>query len=322
MAADFYQTLGVSKIASEDEIKKAYRKLARKYHPDVSKEKDAEAKFKDVQAAYAVLSDAEKRKLYDDYGEQWQHAKQAKEQGFDPRAAAGARRSYRSGGGFQGFEEANGAEAEDIFSQFFGAGGFRGAQGQRRARPQKGEDVKADIAVSLADAYHGTSHTIQFAVPEINAQGQREQGVKALKVKIPAGVIDGQQIRLAGQGGPGMHGGASGDLYLTIELKKHDFFTVEKADIYLTLSITPWEAALGTKVMAPTLGGKVGLTIQAGAQSGQKLRLKGRGLPTKTPGDQYCVLQIVTPKVTSETDQEFYEKMAAHFADFNPRAEN
>ncbi len=325
--ADYYQTLGIKRAATPEEIKKAYRKLAKQYHPDVSKEKNAEEKFKEVQAAYDVLSDTEKRKLYDDYGEHWQHAKQAKEQGFDPRAAAAGARGRGQRSPFEGFTGADGGQyyttsggnADDVFSRFFG-GGFGGARaGRARARAQKGEDVRAKIAVSLEDAYNGTSQTIQFAVPELNADGELENGVKALKVKVPAGVIAGQQIRLAGQGGPGMHGGAAGDLYLEIEFKDHPLFTVEKADIYLNLPLSPWEAALGAKITVPTLGGKIGLTIPAGAHSGQKLRLKGRGLPAKTTGDQYCVLQIVTPEAHSDKAKAFYETMAHEFADFNPR---
>ncbi len=306
--ADYYKLLGVNRDINDADLKKAYRKLARKYHPDVSKEANAEEKFKDIQLAYDVLRDPEKRKLYDQFGDQWQAAKQAKDQGFDP-SAAGRHQHHAHGFDF------GGGDAEDILSSMFG-GGF----GQRRqsTRKMKGQDLHAKVAINLEDAYQGGQHTLQVAVPEMDAEGHMTQKPKALKVKIPAGVTAGQQIRLTAQGAPGMHGGPAGDLYIEIQFKPHAFFTPEKADIYLTLPIAPWEAALGAKIKVPTLGGAVELNIPAGAKSGQKMRLKGRGLPAKIAGDQYCLLQIQTPAADNEKSSAFYQEMQKQFA-FNPR---
>jgi curved DNA-binding protein len=288
MATDYYKTLGVSRSASDEEIKTAYRKLARKYHPDVSKEKNATEKFKDVQVAYNVLNDPENRKLYDEFGEDWQQAKQAKAQGFDPTAASRARsRAHSSRRGFEGFTFSDGGGFGDFFTQ-------------------AGQDIHAKFSIDLEDAYKGITKIIQY------------EG-RSVKVKIPTGIMSGQQIRLAGQGGKGSRGGSDGDLYLEIQFNAHPFFTPQEADIYLTLPLSPWEVALGAKVSVPTLGGKVELSIPAGARAGQKLRLKGRGLPAKNPGDQYCVLEVVTPIAQTEQDREAYKKMAEQFASFNPR---
>lgn len=318
MAADYYKTLGIATTASAAEIKKTYRRLAKKYHPDVSKEKNAEDKFKEVQAAYDVLSNAEKRQLYDQFGAQWQQAKQAKERGFDPSAGVNRNSGQRSSGfgGFEGFDNftsssggpfyaaGEGGNAENIFADLFNR--------QRSSRAYKGQDVRAKIAVDLSEAYTGSTQTIQLSMPG---------GNKSLRVKIPAGVTDGQQIRLAGQGEPGQQEGENGDLYLEVFLKPHPWFTVMQADIYLTLPISPWEAALGGKISVPTLGGKVELKIAPNSQSGQKLRLQKRGLPTNPPGDQYCILQIITPPVGSDSvDRVFYKKMAEQFASFKPRS--
>jgi curved DNA-binding protein len=314
MAEDFYKTLGVGKTASEDEIKKAYRKLAGKYHPDKNKESSAEAKFKTIQAAYDAVGDAKNRKYYDQFGEQW---KQARDQGLDPSQFGGGRGGRSGFGGFGGagfegfgrggsggFHSSGSDIPDDILSELFGGGGRRS-----RARPQKGQDLQATLAVDLIDLYQLKSHTIQ-----VNG--------KALQVKIPFGVKAGQEIRLAGQGAAGAHGGSAGDLLLKIEFNADLLFTAEANDVYLNLPIAPWEAALGGKVPVPTLGGKVEVNIAAGSESGQKLRLKGRGLPKSATekGDQYCILQIMTPKAETAEATEFYEKMAKEFVDFKPRS--
>jgi curved DNA-binding protein len=309
--ADYYKLLGVSKGVSDAELKKAYRKMARKYHPDVSKEPNAEEKFKEVQIAYDVLRDQEKRKLYDQYGEQWQQAKQAKDQGFDPGAA-----------GFGGFDFSDrghtyrsaGGAPDDIFESIFGGGFGGGRAHSRKPQAAKGKDIRATVDIELADAYTGTEKTFQVGIP----QADGNTNPKALKVKIPKGIADGQQIRLSGQGGVGSHGGGNGDIYIKIHIKPHKLFKIDGADIYLDLPITPWEAALGAKVNVPTLGGTIGLTIPAGSESGQKMRLKGRGLPAKTVGDQYCILKIVTPPATNDEAKQFYHAMAEKF-EFNPR---
>tara|TARA_R110000868_G_scaffold410505_4_gene698866 strand:+ start:110694 stop:111632 length:939 start_codon:yes stop_codon:yes gene_type:complete len=304
--ADYYKLLNVDKNTSDADLKKAYRKMARKYHPDVSKEAGAEEKFKEVQIAYDVLKDAEKRKLYDQFGDQWQSAKQAKDQGYDPSAGAG---HGFHGGGSRYYTSGD----DDIFSQMFGRGQ------QRQPRKTKGQDLHASVQVSLEEAYMGCEQTFQVAVPGVDSEGYQTQTPKALKVKIPKGVTNGQQIRLAGQGAPGKNGGPHGDLYIKVTFKAHAHFTAEKADIYLTLPIAPWEAALGAKVKVPTLGGVIELSIPADSESGKKMRLKGRGLPAKTAGDQLCVLQIVTPKADTDEAKALYEKMANEL-NFDPRA--
>lgn len=286
---DYYKVLGVSRTATQDEIKKAYRKLARKYHPDVSKEPDAEARFKEVGEAYEVLRDAEKRAQYDQFGSNYQHGQ-----------------SFRSP---PGWEENVGGFAGGNFSSFFEnmfGGGGMGGNDQFFAR---GEDVNAKITVSLEDAYHGASKTIR------RPTGANQNGT--INVKIPAGIEPGKKIRLTGQGKKGM-GGKSGDLYLEVRIGPHKYYRVEGKDIFLDLPITPWEAALSAKVPVPTLAGKINLTIPEGARSGQKMRLKGRGLPGKPAGDQFVVLQIQTPAAQSDKQRQLYQQMADEMT-FNPR---
>lgn len=315
---DYYKTLGVEKSASDDEIKKQYRRLARKYHPDVSKEKDAEEKFKDVREAYEVLKDPEKRKAYDQMGSNWKAG-----QGFTPPpgwdfhqyAGGGGAEQFGDSGEFGGFS--------DFFENLFGQGQrARGAgRGRAREHSQRGQDLHTKISLSLEDAFSGTQRMIQLQEPALDpATGRVHYKTRSLKVKIPAGVTNGQQIRLAKQGGPGIGQGANGDVYLEIQLAEHPLYTVKDRDVYINLPVTPWEAALGAKVEVPTLGGKVGLTIPAASQTGNKLRLKGRGLPGTTPGDQYVLLMIYTPAAKTDGQRELYQKMAEAMP-YNPRAE-
>ncbi len=310
---DYYAVMGVKRDATQDEIKRAYRKLARKYHPDVSKEADAEQRFKELGEAYEVLKDPEKRAAYDQLGSDWRA-------GQDFRPPPGWDAGFEFSGG--GYRDADGAGFSDFFESLFGHDGhFRTAGFGRRTRaPGRGEDHHSRVEVSLEDAYHGATLSLQLRIPEYDAQGHLSSHLRRLQVKIPRGVTSGKRIRLAGQGGAGFSGGTAGDLFLEVHLKPHPLYQVEGKDVFLTLPITPWEAALGGKVQVPTLGGRVDLAIPAGARSGQKLRLKGRGLPVPgaQPGDQFVVLQIVTPPADSEAKRALYEDMMRKMP-FNPR---
>lgn len=311
---DYYQILGVDRNASTDDIKKSYRKLARKYHPDVSKEADAEAKFKDVQEAYGVLKDAEKRKAYDQLGANWKNG-----QGFEPPPGW----EFHGGAGGNGgphTQEFTG-DFSDFFENLFGGGRARGHAGRGRAHAfkQRGQDQQSKVTISLQDAFRGTERVLNLQEQVMDPQtGQVKLNKRSLKIKIPAGVSEGQQIRLAGQGSPGMGGGPNGDLFLEIHIQPHPFFTLDKKNIHLNLPIAPWEAALGATVEVPTLGGKIHLKIPAQSQSGKKMRLKGRGLPGKTTGDQLVTLRIVIPEPKSDEDRALYEKMAQDMK-FDPR---
>jgi curved DNA-binding protein len=332
---DYYETLGVSRSASADEIKTAYRKRARKFHPDLNPgDKAAEERFKEVQEAYDVLADAENKKLYDQYGENWRAVKQGG--GPPPPGSEGFRgaRAGQAGGGFDfsGFDFGEGAQGFDIFEQMFSRGG--GSAGRRR-RPTRGEDVEAELELSLEEAHRGVRRTLQMQVAETcstcngtgivgdNKRCQTCGGAgqvlkpKTIEVNIPAGVRDGSTVRLAGQGGPGLEGTPPGDLYLHIRLRPHPVFTVRGDDLEVELPIAPWEAALGAKVEVPTIDGKVELTIPPGAQTGQRLRLKGQGLNKRRGGrgDQFARLKIVVPKQISEEERRLFEELrkVSHF---------
>lgn len=302
---DYYKTLGVERTASAQEIKHAYRRLAQKYHPDRNAGADAEERFKQINEAYEVLSDTQKRQSYDQLGPNW-HAGQ----------------EFRPPPGWQnGFEFRS--EGAGGFSDFFEGlfGGVRGGSGGfRSARGQRGEDVEVKLALTLEEAYQGGTRTVQIPTTGVNAQGQPVRRYRALSVRIPAGAQSGQRLRLAGQGEPGMLGGARGDVYLDIELQPHALYRLEGRDVYLDLPLAPWEAGFGTRLAVPTLGGKVNLNIPAGAQSGQKLRLRGRGLPGEPAGDQYVVVQIINPKLDSDAARELYKTLEQRL-NFNPRAD-
>ncbi len=317
---DYYKILGVSRSAEKDEIKKAYRKLARKYHPDVNKQSDAEDRFKEVNEAYDVLKDPEKRKAYDQFGSNWKHGHEFNAGNWSDSSAGGF-----GGGDFSDFFEA-------IFSQGrtsgFGrqGGGFSGFAGADFAqespfqqRPRKGEDQALKLDISLEEAYHGGDKTIQLSRTDSSAGPIATPTLKKLKINIPRGVMNGQKIRLSKQGHPSMSGGEPGDLLLEMNILPHHLFKVEGRDLTLKCPITPWEAALGSKVKVPTLGGQVELKIAPGVQSGQKMRLKGRGLKGKPDGDLFVEIQIHTPSATDEKSQKFYQSMREAF-DFNPRS--
>lgn len=310
---DYYKIMGVDRDAKPEDLKKAYRRLARKFHPDVSKEANAEAKFKEVQEAYEVLKDPEKRAAYDQLGSNWRQG-----QSFTPPPDWG--RDFEFTTSFGGREDAG---FSDFFSSLFGARSpFRGQRsgGFGGGFESAGEDHAAKIAIDLEDAFRGGTHTIELKTPQLDAQGRVAVKPRTLKVTIPAGVVEGQKIRLGGQGSPGAGGGRAGDLYLEIGFKPHRMFQAEGRDITLTLPIAPWEAALGATVPTPTLAGTVDLRIPPNAKAGQKLRLRGRGLPGPTPGDQYVILKIVLPPADTEQAKEFYARMQKELP-FDARAE-
>jgi curved DNA-binding protein len=308
---DYYDIMGVSRDATQDEIKRAYRKLARKYHPDVSKEPDAEARFKEVGEAYEVLKDPEKRAAYDQLGQRWQAG-----QDFTPPPDWEPDFSF-TGGGYTDAEDFS-----EFFESLFGGGGpFRrarpGGAGGRAAF--RGADRQSRLAITLEEAYRGGQRRVSLRVPEVDPQGRVHERTETLDVRIPAGIQEGQRVRLAGKGEPGMGGGPPGDLFLEIQFEPHPWLRVDGRDLYMDLPVTPWEAMLGRKVAVPTLGGTVDLQVPAGSQSGRRLRLKGRGLPGNPPGDQYVVLQIHAPPADSPEARELYEQMERRMP-MNPRA--
>lgn len=295
---DYYEVLGVKPDAKDADIKSAYRRLARKYHPDVSKETGAEEKFKAVNEAYEALKDASRRQAYD----------QLRAGGY--RAGdefRGPPPNWQGRGGDFEFEDAGGGgeDFSDFFESLFGRAGARGARG-----PHRGRDMYAQIAIPLETAYHGGSERVSL---------RDGSGDRTLEIRIPAGILPGKQIRLAGQGYPGGSGGQAGDLLLEIHFRDDDRFTLEGRNVLLTLPVAPWEAALGATVPVPTLGGPVELRIPAGSDSGRKLRLRGRGWPGATPGDQIVMLEVRAPKAETARQKELYKQMEDEF-DFDPRA--
>ena len=294
---DYYAVLGVDRKATQDEIKRAYRKLARKYHPDVSKEADAEQKFKDLGEANEVLKDPEKRTAYHQLGSNWNA-----QQGFQPPP------DWGTGFEFHGAPPGGGDQHDfsDFFESLFGQAR---SPGSNRGFHVHGEDHHAKILIDLEDSFNGASRSISLQMPEVTPDGHVVTRKRTLKVRIPKGVRQGQQIRLAGQGATGMGSGKAGDLYLEIEFRPHRFYRVEGADVYLELPLAPWEAALGASVKVPTPSGAIDLKIPANSQAGKKLRLKGRGIPAKTPGDLYVVMKIVLPPADSDKARDIYKRM-------------
>lgn len=313
---DYYAALGVEPDADEKAIKTAYRKLARKYHPDVSKEPDAEAKFKDVSEAYEVLKSPEKRAEYDElrrYGPQGPQFEAPP--GWQPR------------GGFDGPPPGHEQDFSDFFEQIFGgrAGGAQGGfGGARQPRQHRGQDIEMEVPLFLEETLSGDSRPISFSLPSYDEYGRKlPPQNKTLNVKIPVGTADGERIRLKGQGAPGINGGPAGDLYLAIRLVPHPVFDVDGRDLVVTVPVAPWEAALGAKVEVPTLTGRINLGIPANSQAGQRLRIKGKGLPNKgdaAAGDLYAVLKVVMPKSADEGTRKLWEELAAKAA-FDPRAD-
>ncbi|MBZ9557104.1 MULTISPECIES: DnaJ C-terminal domain-containing protein [Modicisalibacter] len=306
---DYYRVLGVERDASQDDIKRAYRRMARKYHPDVSQEADASERFKEVGEAYEVLKDPEKRAAYDQLGRQWQPGEE-----FRPPPDWDAGFAFSGGG----FTEGDMGGFSDFFETLFGHGFSPGAR--RGGFHAHGEDRHARIEIDLEDSYRGASHVITLRLPQHEGHGRVTWHERKLNVTIPKGVAPGQHIRLAGQGEPGMGEGRAGDLYLEVVFRPHLLYRLEGRDVLLELPVAPWEAALGGPIKVPTPKGSVEVKIPANATHGSRLRLKGRGLPSTTPGDFLVVLKIVQPKLESEADRDAYRRLAEHFATFKPRA--
>jgi DnaJ-class molecular chaperone len=339
---DYYQILGLKREASDDEIKKAYRKLARKFHPDLNPgDKAAEEQFKILQDSYDVLSDAENRKLYDQYGDNWRAVKAGAAAGPPPGWQGTGQPERGQGTGAEGFDFGNfefsgvrgsGEGGFDIFEELFG--GQRGGGGARRRR---GRDVEAELELSLEEAHRGGRRTLQLQSVETcatcNGTGVKDGkrcptcgGVgqvlkpKTIEVNIPSGVRDGSTVRLAGQGGTGTNGSEPGDLYLHIRLRPHSVFMLKGDDLEVELPVAPWEAVLGAKVQVPTIEGRVELTVPAGAKSGQRLRLRGQGLNKRKGGrgDEYVRLKIAVPKDVTSEERRLYEELK-RVSSFNPR---
>lgn len=305
---DYYQLLGVERDATQAQIKTAYRKLARKYHPDVSKEAGAEEKFKAIGEAYEVLKNTEKRAAYDQLGNQWQD-------GEDFKAPPGWDAGFEFSGGFENPQSAY----SDFFESIFGHG-FAGARQAPGAQAHtKAQDHHARILISIEDSYHGATREVTLHSPQIDRAGRVVTRERTLSLKIPKGIREGQNIRLAGQGLPGRNGAANGDLYLQIGFLPHDLYQVDDRDLHLNLPVTPWEAALGAKLKVPTPAGVVSLQVPEGSQTGRKLRLKGRGIPANPAGHLFVTLTVVLPTVKNDKDRDVYRAMEKQLA-FNPRA--
>jgi curved DNA-binding protein len=304
---DYYAALGVDKNASADDIKKAYRKLARKYHPDVSKEKDAKEKFQEVSEAYEALKDPEKRKAYDELG--------SFQPGQDFRPPPGWEQQFQQGG--FSFDD---LDLADLFAGLGATRGFRGSTRARRDMPVPGEDYEVPVQIALEQAYHGTMLDLNLQIPEYGADGQVRRTPQTIKARIPKGVTEGERLRLPGKGGKGMNGGRDGDLYLIVHIAPHRLFRVTGRDLYLDLPLAPWEAVLGTTVEIPTLGGTVRLKIRPGTQGGQHLRLAKRGLPKPdNEGDLYAIVQIAVPASVNDRERDLYTQLS-QASSFDPRA--
>lgn len=319
---DYYQTLGVPRTASDAEIKKAFRKLAREFHPDVAKDKKrAEEKFKEINEAYEVLSDPAKRKKYDELGANWKAGAEFRPPpGWEQFGGARAQRRGGSGGAETEFEF-GGTGFSDFFEQFFGSQ-RRGGQGfgrfagyGREEFAERGRDIEGDIMVTLEEALRGSVRSVNVR-SEVGGKAKTQ----TYQVKIPPGVAEGQRLRLAGRGEAGAGGGAAGDLYLRVHLAKHPDFEVEEHNLIHEAELAPWEAVLGANISIPTLNGRVNIKIPPGTQSGQKLRVRGRGLPQHNGqhGDLIVVTRVEVPERVTESERKLWEQLARE-SRFNPR---
>ena len=315
---DYYLVMGVEKSATPEDIKRAHRKLARKYHPDVSKEKDAEARFKELAEAYDVLKDPEKRAAYDRLGANYKAGQE-----FQPPPDWAGSQPER-GGYSQSFQDGDGQDHSAFFDALFrgmGRGQSTGQQSSHEAFDMHGQDQHAKIQIDIEDSYKGATRTLQLRVQVAGSDGRPRLDDRTIEFVIPKGIRAGQHIRLAAQGGPGMGRGSPGDLYLDVEMLPHPLYRTDGYDVLMDLPISPWEAALGAEVVAPTPTGQVEVKIPAGSVNGRKLRVKGRGLPGKTPGDFYYVLKTAQPMAASDADKKAYADLHQAFNTFNPRAQ-
>ncbi|MFZ0927737.1 MAG: J domain-containing protein [Syntrophobacteraceae bacterium] len=321
---DYYEILGIKRGVGQDEVQRAYRKLARKYHPDVNKASNAEEKFKEINEAYEVLKDPEKRKMYDQLGPDWRSGQEFRPPpGWETRfdfGRGGAHQSEFQWGGTGGFS--------DFFESLFGGSGFRQARGgtapggfgQGAVWRQAGADQETTIRISLEEAFRGGTKPIILQSQVINPKGQLEVQERRYDVKIPAGILPGQRVRLTGQGAEGTGGGPRGDLYLKVEIEPHPVFTLKERGLYMEAPVSPWEAVLGSEVRLVTLSGNIDLKIPPGTQSGQKLRLRGKGMPNPkgTPGDLYVTVVVKVPTHPSDKERELFEELRKN-SEFNPR---
>lgn len=309
---NYYEVLGVAKDADLDTIKKAYRKLVRQYHPDVSKEPDAVQKTAEVNEAYETLKDKEKRAEYDEMLANPFGSRQA---GGNPFEGA-----YRDGSGFQHYEfhtdgDTPFGQGNFNFEDLFGSFGRAGQARSHQTGPIKGEDQHAEFTIDIATAYNGASRSVSLNVPTLDAYGRPAYQAKTLNIKIPKGIAEGQQIRLSGQGLAGYNGGENGDLYLKVKFaEKPDLYVKDKKDVYQTIDVKPWEAALGGKIIADTIAGRLQITLPSNSQNGKSIRLKGKGIPAKEAGDLYLNIRIVVPTVENDEDRAAWEQLAIHFA--------
>ena len=323
---DYYEILGIKRDAPQEDVQRAYRKLARKYHPDVNKASNAEEKFKEINEAHEVLKDPEKRKLYDQLGQNWKSG-----QDFRPPPGWETQFNYGKGGGAgqTEFEWGGPGGFSDFFESMFGGRGFRQARGgasqggfgRGTVWRQAGADQETTIRISLEEAFRGGIKPIILQSQVMNPLGQLEVNERRYEVKIPPGILPGQRIRLTGQGQEGTGGGPSGDLYLKVEIEPHPVFKLDGRNLYMDVPVAPWEAVLGSEVRVSTISGNVDLKIPPGTQSGQKLRLREKGMPNPkgAPGDLYATVVVKVPPHPSDKERELFEELKKS-SDFNPRA--
>ncbi|HLV79183.1 MAG TPA: DnaJ C-terminal domain-containing protein [Chthonomonadaceae bacterium] len=311
---DYYETLGVKRDATQQQIQAAFRKLARKYHPDVNKAPDAEEKFKQINEAYEVLRDPEKRQKYDALGPNWRNGQE-----FTPPPGYGGGVEYRNVSPDELNFEFGGGNFSDFFSSLFGGQGL-GGRGRRAPLRERGEDIEAEVTLPLEDIYRGATRMLSLRVPERDSEGRVRETTKNYEVRIPAGTPDGALLRLAGQGGPGFNDGPPGDLFLRVHIAPHPRFRVSGHDLNVEVPVAPWEAALGAQIPVPTLDGTVQATLPPGTGCGKKLRLRGQGLPDRSGkrGDLYAAVRIDVPRSLTEKERELFEQLKS-VSTFNPR---